>query len=249
MSVSSSRNGARSRAAAKSAPRSARRSGRESARVYDLLRKQILGGDVLPGTHLSQQSIAGEMGTSNGPVISALRRLAFDGLVTHERSYGYRVCDWSADKLDDLLTVRRALETEAARLAARRAGPEDIERLERIVERMDVLVREERWHDADAIDVELHVEVAQLSRSPGLIEALERCHLLEVVRRRIAMNERIIGFQKLASNHAVLVEAIASGNPDLAARAMHTHLAGKQVGSGKRIRGGKASGNGIAARP
>lgn len=249
MPVSSSRNGARSRNSAKTAPRSARRSGRESARVYELLRKQILGGEVLPGTHLSQQSIADDMGTSNGPVISALRRLAFDGLVTHERSYGYRVCDWSTDKLDDLLTVRRALETEAARLAARRAGPEDIERLERIVERMDVLVREERWHDADAIDVELHVEVARLSRSPGLIEALERCHLLEVVRRRIAMNERIIGFQKLASNHAVLVEAIASGNPELAARAMHTHLAGKQVGSGKRTRSGKASGSDTVAEP
>jgi DNA-binding GntR family transcriptional regulator len=244
MPVSSSRNGARSQKSATSAPRSARRSGRESARVYDLLRKQILGGDVLPGTHLSQQSIAGEMGTSNGPVISALRRLAFDGLVVHERSYGYRVCDWSADKLDDLLTVRRALETEAAWLAARRAGPEDIERLERIVERMDGLVREERWQDADEIDVELHVEIARLSRSPGLIESLERCHLLEVVRRRIAMNERIIGFQKLASNHAVLVEAIASGNPDLAARAMHTHLAGKHVASSKRTRPGRGAGNG-----
>src|SRR5437762_11351564 len=71
----------------------ARRSGRESARVYESLRRQILDGDLAAGTHLSQQAIALTEGNSNGPVISALRRLAFDGLVVHERSHGYRVCD------------------------------------------------------------------------------------------------------------------------------------------------------------
>ena len=207
----------------------ARRSGSESARVYESIRRQILEGQLTAATHLSQQAIAQAEGTSNGPVISALRRLAFDGLLIHERSYGYRVCDWSEAGLDDLLTVRRALETEAARLAARRAGAEDLDGLQRIIKRMEKLVDEKRWHDADAIDVELHVEIARLSRSPLLIERLARCHLLEVVRRRIALNERITGFSKLAENHRLLVEAIASGDPDRAAAVMHEHLIGRHA--------------------
>ncbi len=202
----------------------ARRSGGESARVYESLRCQILDGDLVAGSHLSQQTIAQAEGTSNGPVISALRRLAYDGLVVHEGSHGYRVGDWSEERLDELLTVRRALETEAAGLAARRAGADDIDGLRSIIRRMEQLVAEERWHDADAIDVELHVEIARLSRSPGLIEALARCHMLEVVRRRIALNERIIGFSRLADNHRILVDAIASGDSDRAAAAMHAHL-------------------------
>ncbi len=208
----------------------ARRSGGESARVYDSLRRRIIDGDLAPGTHLSQQSVAQEEGTSNGPVISALKRLAFDGLVVHERSNGYQVCEWGEARLEDLLTVRRALETEAARLAARRAGRDDIDGLRRIIRRMEELVAEERWQDADAIDVELHVEIARLSRSPALIEALARCHMLEVVRRRIALNERIIGFGRLADNHRLLVDAIASGDPDRAAAAMHAHLKGRRNG-------------------
>lgn len=209
----------------------ARRSGRESARVYESLCSRILDGDLAPGTHLSQQSIAQSEGTSNGPVISALKRLAFDGLVVHEHSHGYQVCDWGESRLDDLLAVRRALETEAARLAARRAGQEDIDGLRRIIHRMEELVAAERWQDADAIDVELHTEIARLSRSSGLIEALARCHLLEVVRRRIALNERITGFGKLAENHCRLVDAIASGDPERAAAAMHAHLKGRRNGS------------------
>ena len=205
-----------------------RRSGGESARVYESLRAQILDGRLAAGTHLSQQSLALAEGTSNGPVISALRRLAFEGLVVHERSHGYRVGDWDEAQFNELLTVRRALETEAARLAARRAGSEDLDRLRQIVAGMERLVAEQRWGDADAIDVELHVEIARLSRSPGLIEALARCHVLEVVRRRIALNERIVGFSKLADNHRLLVEAIASGDPERAAAVMHAHLAGRR---------------------
>lgn len=219
------RNGVRTKSAR------ARRSGGESVRVYESLRSRILDGDLAPGTHLSQQSIARIEGTSNGPVISALKRLAFDGLVVHERSHGYQVCDWDESRLEDLLAVRRALETEAARLAARRAGRDDVDGLRQIIERMDVLVVEERWQDADAIDVELHVEIARLSRSPGLIEALARCHVLELVRRRIALNERITGFNRLADNHRLLVDAIATGDPDRAAAAMYAHLNSRRNGN------------------
>jgi DNA-binding GntR family transcriptional regulator len=208
---------------------SARRSGSISARVYDSLRRRILEGELAPGAPLSQQAIASSMGTSNGPVISALRRLADEGLVSYEPGSGCRVGEWSEQELDDLLTVRRALETEAARLAARRTGPEDVEELRGLVDRMAELVRQGRRADADAADVALHVAIARLSRSPGLIQALARCHLLEVVRRRLAANERFGDFQNLAVNHRVLVEAIASGDANRAGQAMHEHLRGKSL--------------------
>ena len=76
------------------------------------------------------------MGTSNGPVIHALRRLASEGLVSHERGRGCRVREWDAQEYEDVLIVRRALETEAARLAARRAGVEDLDGLRLLVARM-----------------------------------------------------------------------------------------------------------------
>jgi DNA-binding GntR family transcriptional regulator len=192
--------------------------------VYETIRQQILNGDLPAGTHLSQQALALAMKTSNGPVITALRRLAFEGLVTHERGQGCRVCDWGPQKCEDMLTVRRALETEAARLAARRAGPEDIERLQHIVDQMAELVRQGRRDEADAVDVEFHVTIARLTRSAELMEALDRCHLLELVRRRLAANERFGHFRNLAVNHQLLVDALASGDPEAAGRAMHLHL-------------------------
>lgn len=201
-----------------------RRSGEAAARVYETLRERILDGELAAGAHLSQQALCQEMQTSNGPIISALRRLAYEGLVSHEPGNGCRVTDWSTERFEELLTVRRALETEAARLAARRAGPEDLERLRAIVTRMGELVEQGRRPEADALDAELHVTIARVTRCEALIEALERCHLVDLVRRRLKANERYGDFTRLAENHRLLVEAIGSGNPDEAGLAMHTHL-------------------------
>jgi DNA-binding GntR family transcriptional regulator len=184
-------------------------------RVYEALREQILDGSLPQGAPVSIQAISAEMQSSNGPVISALTRLSHEGLVQHRRGAGYHVARWTPEMLEGLLTVRRALETEAARLAARRAGPEDLQQLAAHIARMGELVCERRRAAADAADVEFHIAVAQLSRCPALIDALKRSHLLESG-----------DFDNLAINHQVLLDAIASGDPDRAGRAMHLHLSG-----------------------
>lgn len=195
-------------------------------RVYELLREQILDGTLPQGAHLSIQALAEAAHSSNGPVISALSRLANEGLLRHQRGQGYRVAEWTPERLDELLVVRRALETEAARLAALRSGPEDLRKLAMHVERMALLVRENRRADADMADVELHMAIALLSRSPALIDALQHSHVLEIVRRRLQINEPRGDFRRLAENHQLLVDAIASGDPERAGAAMHRHLSG-----------------------
>jgi DNA-binding GntR family transcriptional regulator len=201
-----------------------RRSGQTTQRVYETLRDLILDGQLPQGAHVSIKSIAALVKTSNGPVISALTRLAQERLVRHERGQGYRVAEWTPELLDELLIVRRALETEAARLAARRAGRDDIQQLYQHVERMELLVRNGRRSEADHADVELHVAIARLSRSPALIDALGHSHMLMIVHQRLLINEHRGDFADLAANHRKLVDAIASGDPDRAGRAMHDHL-------------------------
>jgi DNA-binding GntR family transcriptional regulator len=204
--------------------RAHRKQGLASAKVYDSLRKGILDGQISPGTRLSHRAIAEAMGTSNGPVVAALRRLAHEGLITYKPTQGGAVKQFTGEDLTDWMILRRALETEAARLVARRAAPEDIEGLYAIVNRMGDIVSREAWDEADEADVSLHVAIARLTRSTTLMDALERCHLRELVRRRLLASERRRDFQGLEKNHRLLVDAIASHDPDLAGQAMHLHL-------------------------
>ena len=205
-----------------------RRLGLTSDKVYQALREQIVSGQLPPGTRLSHRSIATAMGTSNGPVVGALRRLAHDGLIDYEPSAGGMTKQFTEEELADAMVLRRALETEAARLVSRRAAPEDIDRLYSIVHRMGALVRREAWREADEADVELHIAIARLTRSVGLMEALDRCHLRDLVRRRILVRDRQRDIQCLEQNHRRLVDAIASHDPELAGRTMHEHLSRKK---------------------
>jgi DNA-binding GntR family transcriptional regulator len=209
------------------ARRAPRRSGQTMIRVYNAIREQILDGVIPQGAHISIQSIATATDSSNGPVISALARLTNEGLVQHQRGQGYRVAEWTPELLEDLLVVRRALECEAARLAARRSGPPDIARLQKMVDDMAQIVSEGRRADSHVADVEFHIAIAQLSRSPALIDALRRSHLLEIVHRRLQIYEPRGDFTNLASNHQLLVNAIASGNAEQAGAEMHDHLSGR----------------------
>src|SRR5262245_55976218 len=211
----------------RAARRAPRRSGQIMLRVYTTLREQILDGVIPQGTHISIQSIATATETSNGPVISALARLANEGLLQHQRGQGYRVAEWTPELLEDLLVVRRALETEAARLAARNAGLDDIARLQSMVRGMRALISEGRRAEAQVADVEFHMAIAQLSRSQALIDALSRSHLLEIVHRRLKIYEPRGDYENLAVNHQLLVDQISSGNADRAGTAMHTHLSGR----------------------
>ncbi len=205
-----------------------RSSGQVATRVYEELTKQILEGDLPPGTHLSQQSIAVSMNTSNGPVIGALRRLAHEGLVMYKPGQGFRVCDWSLQHQESRLVVRRALETEAARLASRRAGREDIESLYRLVARMGELIRAGQTIEASKVDVSLHAAIASLTRCADLMEALEHCHVVDIIRRRAEIKEREGTYENLEEIHRTVVDAIATGDPDVAAKAMHDHLSPKK---------------------
>lgn len=227
----------KARVADLSRQRANRRLGAASVLVYETLRRQILDGELKPGTPLGHRAIGETMNTSTGPVVSALRRLAHDGLITYVRGHGATVTEFSDEQLDDLMMVRRALETEAARVAARRASPEDLARLYAIVDRMAEAVRERKQEEADLLDAELHVSIAQMTRSPGLMAALERCHLLDMVRRHILASYQQQHLEELEVIHRELVDAIASGDPNRAGQAMHAHLSHRFNRNGPQLGG------------
>lgn len=91
-------------------------------RAYTVLRDDILNWRLTPGTPLAEIEQAERIGVSRTPVREALARLAAEGLV-ESRGRVDEVAAFSTDHLVELFEFREALETQAARLAARRREP------------------------------------------------------------------------------------------------------------------------------
>ncbi|HET7409241.1 MAG TPA: GntR family transcriptional regulator, partial [Paracoccaceae bacterium] len=87
-------------------------------RATDALREMIVTGICPPGSRITEQRFAEELGLSRGTVRAALRELAHEGLTEMKAYTGWSVVTLTAQDARELSTLRGALEGLAARLAA-----------------------------------------------------------------------------------------------------------------------------------
>ena len=81
--------------------------------VHAYLRECILDGTLIPGTKLSQVSLARQLGISRTPLREVLRMLQEEGLVEIEPNQRTRVAGLDPQELDDVYASRILLETLA----------------------------------------------------------------------------------------------------------------------------------------
>jgi DNA-binding GntR family transcriptional regulator len=143
-------------------------------RVHEHLRQEILDNRLPPGSELNEVALSRSLGVSRGPVREALGRLASEGLVTIRPRRGAVVTALSTQEFLAAYQVREALETLAIRLAVPRVGPDDLARLQALVDEMVVL--------ADSSDVEaffcanaaFHATFVEVSGNAMLQDAMSR---------------------------------------------------------------------------
>jgi DNA-binding GntR family transcriptional regulator len=89
-----------------------------SERVYKDLRDRIVAGRLGTAVPIRQDALAAELGVSKIPVREALARLEQVGLLVGRTNRGYFVPAMSASDIDDIYSLRLAVEPRAAAFAA-----------------------------------------------------------------------------------------------------------------------------------
>ncbi|MGW7203799.1 GntR family transcriptional regulator [Streptomyces sp. NPDC054837] len=190
--------------------------------VYDALTELIINGSLKPGQHLVEADLAEHLGVSRQPIREALQRLHTAGWVDLRPSQGAFVHCPTAEECAQLLSVRAVLETHSARGAAQHATPADVARL-RELQRTGLTAL--AAGDARAIveaNAALHAHITHLSRNAVLAE------LIPQVDRRVRWYYMPIAKPRGTdawSEHALIIEAIAGGDPDGAEELMRRHTA------------------------
>ena len=90
------------------APRLARRTFREH--IADRLRAAILAGEIAPGAALTEMALATQFDVSRGPLREALRQLVEEGLLVTVSYTGTRVVTLSVEDIQEIHSMRIALE-------------------------------------------------------------------------------------------------------------------------------------------
>src|SRR5262245_65233875 len=98
--------------------------------VYEHIKQLMFAGVYRPGMQIEVEKIAGDLDVSRQPVMDALKRLNFDGFVTIIPQVGCRVRTYKPEEVSDFFRIVASVEALAVELAAKRATPDDITRMQ-----------------------------------------------------------------------------------------------------------------------
>jgi DNA-binding GntR family transcriptional regulator len=186
------------------------------AQATDLLRRQIVRGELRAGERLLETAIAERCRLSRGTIRSALRRLIEEGLVCHVPYTGYQVIDLSEQDLWELYTLRGALESLGTRLAAVRIDGRGVRQLRAAFAQLTAAAESADHERADRLDRELHKLIIRLSGHERLLQHYMRVE--NQFRVYIALSNREVDAREICESHRELVESICAGDAERAAR-------------------------------
>jgi GntR family transcriptional regulator, transcriptional repressor for pyruvate dehydrogenase complex len=241
-----------------------RRSGRVSESIAKRIKKQISDGALLPGEKLpAERDMAQRYRTSRVSVREAYRSLEELGLLTIRRGAegGAFITDLDHGPVmrslslmlrlgktthEEITEARLLIEPPIARLAARRAHPDDLERLDYVVNQQELAL--ERRGDYSPFDLSFHRVVAECARNLPLKVLMDSLSDLTV--EVVAGLDLSSGVQHaVCDSHRLIADAIKQRDEEAAFTLMLQHVAQIQARLGgalarQRRRVRKASGNG-----
>ncbi|MCU1490274.1 MAG: GntR family transcriptional regulator [Acidimicrobiaceae bacterium] len=139
----------------------------------DAIRSAIVSGDLVPGRRLIEDELAFQLGVSRGPVREALARLTREGLVLNEHHRGAIVACLSGEEVEEIYSLRTALECLAAERVCTSATVEDLQAIERIVEYIDELPKPLEKLAVANLDLDFHDAVFRAAHHNRLYAAWE----------------------------------------------------------------------------
>lgn len=190
--------------------------------LIDRLRRAILTGEIAAGTRINVNRLAERYRVSPIPIREALRRLEAEALVEVEPRRGARAATVSLLELSELYDLRRLIEVNVGRRAARRHNAESLALLDKNREVLDGLGEAAR----DVFEV-AHKRFHWSLLEPGASYEIERV-LFGIWQRteryvRLAMTAFHTG-PVGQGHHRRLFELCATGDADGVAACLEEHL-------------------------
>jgi DNA-binding GntR family transcriptional regulator len=193
-----------------------------SDRVKEYIVEAVLNGELKPGDRIVESSMARELGVSQAPVREAIRDLVLLGFLESEPYKGTSVRSFTYEELWETYTVRAALESLAARLAATHLTDADADRLQGILDEMMEAAHRQDRDRLVQLDNRFHEMILKISRNKTLHQLWKTLQFgtWSIVTYRKSSYDPAY----LAARHGELLDALKTGDPEKAAHTMQHHI-------------------------
>ena len=192
-------------------------------RAADLLRRQILVGNLKPNEILAERELSQKLNVSRTPLREALRVLASEGLVTMTPNLRPRVANPTLTQLLDLIDVLSSLERLACELLGPKITDSVLKKLDDLVVQMGAFPNDGEELDFFNIDMNFHLTIIEASKNPQLITTHKKYNAA-VYRARFMSTRWTERRPLMQEQHSEIVALLRQKNGTAAGMSLKTHL-------------------------
>ncbi|GAC22370.1 GntR family transcriptional regulator [Paraglaciecola mesophila KMM 241] len=188
--------------------------------IADVLRSDIISGELEPNAKLNEQKLAERFGTSRGPIRDVLIKLTKEGLLVSKDNVGSSVSSPLTPELQKLsIEIRRKIEEHAVKQLENNISEADLAQMDAIIDKMQEHFDKEEFTELTKTDIEFHKYFV------GLAGGEDLTNLWYPVVLRMRMNyQRIRNSQTLVDEHRHIVDALRKNDLKLAISSIRKNI-------------------------
>jgi DNA-binding GntR family transcriptional regulator len=197
-------------------------------RAYNGIRNMMFHNEIAPGQKISYRDLASRLGMSPTPVIQALNRLEWQGLVRRERNRGYYSEPISVKQVEEIYDLRVTIEVSLIPDIIKRLTPEHLKRLGDALTAYQSASKEVYLNERLLKDMEYHVTLASLSGCQTHLHVLRYLFDLLYLRNRGSVLFSI-PTETVDKEHIQIFEAISAKNVKRTQAILNKHIVNKKL--------------------
>lgn len=197
--------------------------------VFNTLREKILKGVYKPGERLMEIHLADQLGVSRTPIREAIRMLELEGLVKMVPRKGAQVAKISKEDLQDVLEVRKALDTLSVKLACERITEDEIKLLNNAEREFEKALASKDVREIAEADVAFH-DVIHAATKNGRLKSMISNLAERIYRYRFEyIKQQSDGGKTLMLEHREIMRCIESRDVESAVKATEIHIDNQEI--------------------
>lgn len=191
--------------------------------VYRQLRRRIITGELAPGERLLIRGLCEQFGTSNSPVIEAIRRLEQEGLITSRQNAGAQVTEWNTQDVVRSFLTREVNDGLAAQLFVECASTKEQDKLLQLNQDYHQATRAQDAIRVREADTNYHLHIIGCTFPMPMQKAMESSYAVTMTH---FSNHAVVPAQFHEDTHDELTDIYLGDDPERAAEVAREHVRG-----------------------